>query len=96
MELTSELWRDSDPAAWRRAAADWRALAAADAADRVGREAVAELAGYATPNKISNLRVDGAELRAAAAAGDPTAVDRLARAEALGRLLADRARDAGS
>jgi hypothetical protein len=92
VELTAALWHDSDPAAWRRAATDWRALAAADAADRVGREAVAELAGYATPNKVSNLRADGHELRAAAAAGVPDAVERLARAEALGRLLAERAR----
>ncbi len=95
MELTAALWRDSDPAAWRKAATDWRALAAADAADRIGRDTVAELAGYASANKVSNLRTAGNQLRAAAAAGDVDAVGRLARAEALGRLLAERERAAG-
>lgn len=87
MDLTPALWQDAQPELWRRAASDWRALAASDAADRHGRQKVADALGYASANKISNLRSDASALRSAAAAGDQDALDRIARAEALGRIL---------
>ncbi|EFC78898.1 hypothetical protein [Parafrankia sp. EUN1f] len=88
MELTPAMWAASEPAAWRRAASDWRSLAAADAVDRSDRAQLAAALGYASPNKLTNLASEGRQLRAAAAAGNQEALDRVARAEALGRILA--------
>ncbi|WP_322769570.1 hypothetical protein [Frankia sp. Cr1] len=84
------LWEDSDPVLWRRAASDWRALWISDEVGRRGRQALTDDLGYAGPSKIDTLQAQGRRLRADAAAGDREAIDRLTRAEDLGRILTAR------
>lgn len=82
-----DLWEASFPATWKRAATDWRALYVLDEVPRRGRAQLATDLGYAGPSKLDTLSSEARKLRALAGAGDQEALDRIARAEALGRIL---------
>jgi hypothetical protein len=85
--MSAAEWSRSDPALWRRAASDWRALWAMEQAPRRGRQELAAELGYAGPSKIDTFLAEGKALRAAAAAGDVEALARVDRAERLGALI---------
>jgi hypothetical protein len=82
-------WDAADPALWRRAATDLRALLALEGSATQGREQLAGLLGYAGVSKVDALAGQGRRLRADAAAGEVEAVERLERAEALCRIVTE-------
>lgn len=83
------IWDAADPADWRRAATDLRALLALEESGIRGREQLAEQLGYAGVSKVDALAGLGRRLRADAAGGDVDAARRIGRAEALRKVVTE-------
>jgi hypothetical protein len=85
------LWDDADPAAWRRAATDWRGMFAESESERRGSRAdLAEELGYASVSKLGDVIGQWRRLRADALAGNDEAAERVRRAEDFGQMIAAR------